>query len=151
MELRFFIMITSKIVSTPDELKKVYDLRVEVFVNEQKVPPELELDEWDKTAIHVIAYFEKEVVGCGRILISQDHAHIGRVAVKKIFRHQGIGKNLMHELIKICQDNGAKKVILHSQLHALSFYESLGFKAYGDIFLDAGIEHREMILKAIGG
>jgi predicted GNAT family N-acyltransferase len=137
-------MITSKIVSTPDELKKVYDLRVEVFVNEQKVPPELELDEWDKTAIHILASNEKEAVGCGRIILAPDHAHIGRIAVKKSYRNKGIGKQMMLALIEICIERGAKKIILHSQLQALPFYESLGFVAHGDIFLDAGIEHKEM-------
>jgi predicted GNAT family N-acyltransferase len=138
------MMITSKIVSTADELKKVYDLRVEVFVNEQKVPPELELDEWDKTAVHILASNEKETVGCGRIILAPDHAHIGRIAVKKNYRNKGIGKQMMLALIEICIESGAKKIILHSQLQALPFYESLGFVAHGDIFLDAGIEHREM-------
>jgi predicted GNAT family N-acyltransferase len=138
--------IICKIVSTPDDMEKVFKLRVEVFVEEQKVPVELEMDEWDKTAIHVLASHNDEVVGCGRIQIFPDHAHIGRVAVKKSLRHQGIGKKIMEELIKICVAKGARRIILHSQLHALPFYQSLGFVPYGNIFLDAGIQHREMKL-----
>jgi predicted GNAT family N-acyltransferase len=138
--------IVCKIANCPLDMKEVYHIRTEVFVDEQKVPLELEMDEWDSTAIHVLALFHTEAVGCGRIIISSSHAHIGRVAVKKQYRKKGIGKLLMHFLVNTCKSKGAKEVILHSQIHAIPFYESLGFETRGEIFLDAGIEHREMKL-----
>lgn len=134
------------IASTPEEINDIFDLRFEVFVKEQGVPSDLELDELDKTAIQVSARLDGLMIGCGRICLTEDHAHIGRVAVKKEFRAQGIGKKLMEKLIAICQEKGFYHVILHSQIQAIPFYQSLGFVSQGDIFLDAGIEHREMEL-----
>ncbi len=133
-----------KRVSTAKELEHVYALRIEVFVYEQKVPFDLEMDEDDKRAIHVLATLDDEAVGCGRIVFDKEHAHIGRVAVKKKHRGKGIGKQLMLYLINICKDKGAKDIVLHAQLQALKFYKNLGFQAYGDYFLDAGIQHQAM-------
>ncbi len=136
--------LSISIASTPNELEQVYAIRMEVFVDEQKVPLHLEMDEDDQRAIHVLASLEQEAVGCGRILLDNDHAHIGRVAVLKKHRCKGIGKQLMLFLISICKEKGAKEIVLHAQLQAMKFYENLGFQAYGDIFLDADIEHRAM-------
>lgn len=141
--------VICKIASSPLEMREVYHIRTEVFCDEQRVPLELEMDEWDCSALHVLALDGTEAVGCGRIIFHGDQAHIGRVAVIKQYRRKGIGKTLMLALIEICINKKSQSIFLHSQLHAIPFYESLGFEACGDIFLDAGIEHREMKLKTI--
>jgi predicted GNAT family N-acyltransferase/prolipoprotein diacylglyceryltransferase len=133
-----------KVASSKKEILQCYKLRTEVFVQEQNVPLELEMDADDEKAIHVLGRLNHNVVACGRIIMEQNHAHIGRVAVKKEQRGKGLGKHLMHYMIQVCKAKGARDVILHSQLQAIPFYESLGFKAYGDSFPDAGIEHRAM-------
>ena len=132
------------VVAAAEDLKKAYAIRTEVFVLEQKVPLELEMDADDQRAIHVLGSIDHEAVACGRIVMDRDHTHIGRVAVKKEHRGKGLGKQLMEYLIQVCKDKGARDIILHSQVQAIPFYASLGFQAYGDIFLDAGIEHRAM-------
>jgi len=139
--------IRCKIVESEVELKQAFALRIEVFVEEQKVPPDLELDELDQSAIHMIASQDGKVVGCGRIVMTGEHAHIGRVAVKKIYRNQGVGKQLMLAMIEMAKEKGASEIILHAQVQVIPFYESLGFTGHGDIFLDAGIDHLEMSLK----
>jgi predicted GNAT family N-acyltransferase len=136
--------ITCEIVTTEKELMQAYDLRTEVFVKEQGVPKDLELDELDKTAIHVVAIYKDGVIGCGRIVITPDKAYIGRVAVKKYYRNLGFGKQLMIAMINIAREKGAKDIILHAQMQVVPFYESLGFTKHGETFIDAGIEHIEM-------
>lgn len=141
--------INYKIVETEEELNQAFNLRVEVFVDEQKVPKELELDELDNTAMHVIALFNNEVIGCGRIVYEGNDAIIGRVAVKKILRNKSIGKQLMLKMIETAVNKNAKTISLHAQVQVVPFYEKLGFKKEGEIFLDAGIEHINMIYTPI--
>ncbi len=136
--------IICKVVETDKELNQAFALRIEVFVEEQKVPPELELDELDKVALHMIAINDRDVIGCGRIVMTHEHAHIGRVAVIKAYRNMGIGKQLMLAMMDLAKEKGAREIILHAQIQVVPFYESLGFSGHGDIFLDAGIKHIEM-------
>ena len=139
------MQVEYKIAETKEELHQMFDLRIEVFVKEQNVPQELELDEYDTIATHFIALQHGVVIGCGRILFQDSYTQIGRVAVRKCHRNEGLGKGLMQNMINICLEKGYRKIILHAQLPVVHFYESLGFKVHGDIFLDAGIEHLEMI------
>lgn len=136
-----------RVVSTEEELKKVFDLRTEVFVREQQVPIELELDELDKTATHVIVMEDTEVIGCGRIIMEGSTAWIGRVAVKKSYRGKGIGKKLMETMMQISLEKGAKTISLHAQIQVEPFYRKLGYIPHGETFMDAGIEHIEMSLQ----
>jgi predicted GNAT family N-acyltransferase len=133
---------------TKDLLQKAYNLRFEVFVKEQNVPVEIERDEYDKTATHVIVIDEKscECIGYGRIVIKDKIAKIGRVAIKKEFRKKGYGKRICLKLINIAHRAGIKDIRLNSQLEVVEFYKKLGFKEYGDIFIEANIEHIAMKL-----
>ena len=116
-------------------------IRYEVFVDEQNVPEELEIDCLDGEAKHVLIFVDGLPIGTGRIL---SDGHIGRVAVLKNYRGLGIGKLIMKELIKWAQDLSIKKVWLSSQLHAHSFYLDLGFICDGEIYKEAGIDHIKM-------
>ena len=137
--------IICKIVETEEELNQAFNLRVEVFVDEQQVPKELELDEYDDTALHVIGLHDNIVIGCGRIVFEGNEAKIGRVAVRKDYRNKRAGYQLMIKMMDISKDKGVKIISLHSQVQVVPFYEKLGFKKEGEIFLDAGIEHINMI------
>ena len=116
-------------------------IRYEVFINEQNVPEELEIDGLDGEARHVLAFIDGVPIGTGRIL---SDGHIGRVAVLKKYRGKGSGKLIMKELIKWAQDMNLEKVWLSSQWHAHSFYLDLGFVCVGEIHKEAGIDHIKM-------
>ena len=136
------------------EVSKVTDLtvslsiRYDVFVVEQNVPVELERDELDATALHFLGRVDDVPTGTARIVVKDDTGKIGRVAVLKAARGNGLGT----ALVRTCLDElrktpGVMRAALGAQLDALGFYERLGFVAYGDVFDDAGIDHRMMELR----
>ena len=119
-------------------------LRHTVFVEEQGVPVELELDGEDASASHAAAFSDDDsLIGTGRMLAS---GKIGRMAVSQSMRRQGIGRALLEALVAEAKRLKLEEVSLGAQLPAVAFYERAGFKAYGDIFLDAGIDHKMMRL-----
>ena len=124
-------------------------LRTEVFVNEQEIPPELEWDELDATALHAVVVNKLgQAVATGRLLQPQPQvAQIGRMAVSKPLRGGHLGQMVVESFIEMARKRGDKTVILHAQCSAEGFYRRLGFKAHGDIFDDAGIDHIEMTLQ----
>ncbi len=123
----------------------IFALRNEVFVVEQHVPIELEIDEFDESAVHFFAIIGDEIIGTLRILIEDDCAKIGRVAVKKSHRKLGIGRKMMEEVMRYAEENNTQKIVLGAQLTVVPFYEKLGFIHEGEIFDDAGIDHIMMI------
>jgi len=122
--------------------QQILYIREQVFIVEQKVPPELEVDEQDPLSRHVLLFSEATPVATGRLTAD---GHIGRVAVLRSHRHQGYGTQIILKLEQLARVAGLKKVALAAQLQALSFYENLGYHAVGEIFMDAGIEHRQMV------
>ena len=122
-------------------------VRQEVFVKEQGVPVELEIDEFDLSATHVLALKEGEFIGTGRLVVLGDgQAQIGRMAVLAQFRNQGVGTQILGKLIDLAKMQGIKQLMLHAQVDAIPFYEKLGFKVEGPSYDEAGIPHRNMIL-----
>ncbi|MEH6556828.1 MAG: GNAT family N-acetyltransferase [Oceanicoccus sp.] len=119
-------------------------VRTTVFVDEQKVPVEVELDEFDQTAQHWLASFGDIPVGTCRMLAD---GHIGRLAVLKDYRNLDIGKQLLTAAIEEARKNKLFEVYLYAQTHALGFYKAFGFTAYGEEFMDAGIPHLSMRLQ----
>ena len=127
-------------------------IRTEVFMQEQQVSTADEWDGLDEHAVHFLVLSAKgEAIGCARLLseISADKSlyHIGRVAILKPFRNQGIGHQLMQFIIAYCKQTAPENSIyLHAQTERRTFYETLGFIAEGDEFMDAGIPHISMYL-----
>jgi ElaA protein len=120
-------------------------LRRAVFIEEQDVPEAEEVDGLDDNALHLLALVDGIPMGTARIFIKRETAKIGRVCVLSQQRGTGLGAALMRKVLEACTDQASvKKALLGSQLHALPFYEKLGFVAFGPIYLDAGIEHRDM-------
>lgn len=114
-------------------------IRFEVFVEEQQVPIAEELDAMDAQCLHALAFNPQgEAVATGRLL---PDGHIGRMAVKLSERKKGVGAAVLHALIQAAQDRGFKEVVLGAQLHAKGFYLKQGFVEFGEVFLDANIEH----------
>ncbi len=117
-------------------------VRQEVFVEEQAVEPELEWDGLDAESVHALAETEnRDVVGTGRL---HPDGKIGRMAVLRPWRQQGVGAAILSALVEQAQQRGHPEVYLHAQTRALEFYEHQGFVAEGDEFDEAGIPHRLM-------
>ncbi len=125
-----------------------YAIRHQVFIKEQGVPAELELDEFDPVATHALAYHAGECIGTARLIdLGDGQFQIGRMAVLAPFRGLGIGKQILENLVGLAQCLGSKSIVLHSQVAALPFYEKLGFLAQGPVYEEAGIPHRNMMLE----
>lgn len=117
-------------------------IRFAVFVQEQQVPAEIEIDDWDAQSLHAIARDVGGVaVGTGRLL---PDGHIGRMAVLASARGTGVGTALLRALLNAARARGMTVVELSAQTHAVPFYVREGFAAYGDEYMDAGIPHRMM-------
>ncbi|MDT0354959.1 GNAT family N-acetyltransferase [Herbaspirillum huttiense F1] len=117
-------------------------IRFEVFVDEQKVPAEIELDEMDPHCVHAVAYDDAgQPLATGRLL---PDGHIGRMAVRKAGRGQGVGGAVLQALIAAARARGDAEVILNAQLHAEGFYQRHGFAREGEQFMEAGIPHITM-------
>ena len=138
----------------PADLEAVWALRHEVFVVGQQVPVELERDELDDTAVHVVALRDGVVVGTGRLVdgrVGEDGRRvpgtagtvgtIGRMAVTEAERGAGTGRALLDLLVAQAAEAGLPEVELHAQLHARGFYERAGFTPFGEVYVEAGIDH----------
>ena len=122
-------------------------LRTEVFVDEQKVPPEMEWDEDDDTALHCVAVNRMGMaLATGRLL---QHApgvsRIGRMAVKRNMRGSALGRRVLQALMDAARARGDARVVLHAQCSAQAFYQRAGFAPHGSVFEEAGIAHIEML------
>ena len=121
-------------------------IRTEVFVQEQRIPAELEWDEADHTAIHAVAFNQLgQAVATGRLSQqSPGVARIGRMAVDRALRGSGVGRQVLETLLAAAADRGDREAVLHAQRSAAGFYLGLGFEARGEEFDEAGIPHVEM-------
>ena len=140
-----------KILKNKEALNLGFALRIEVFVKEQKVPIELELDDKDHSdnTVHIGYFHEDNLIGVARLIdMDKDVIHIGRVVIDKEYRGQGIGRELIIGCENIAQQILKRKIIieLSAQIQAENFYKSLGYNRVNDIiYLDAGIEHVDMM------
>lgn len=119
-------------------------VRTVVFIEEQSVTPEFEWDDIDSTAVHLLAMYNNQAIGCLRII---HYAKIGRMAVLKPWRGMGVGKMLLNEAIEICRQYGSKQIVLSAQTHAIHFYQQAGFQMTSGEYTDVHIPHVDMCLK----
>jgi predicted GNAT family N-acyltransferase len=143
------------VVRSTVEMDDALSVRRAVFIAEQGVTEAEEIDAYDgdprqvMSAVHVIAYLDGQPAATGRLLLdAQDgeNAHIGRIAVLREYRRRGLGRLVMLALQDEARRRGYRGATVAAQLQAIPFYESLGYVAYGEVFLDARIEHRLMDL-----
>ena len=139
-------LIKVKNVISDKELNKAFSIRSRVFVREQGVPREIELDKDDERATHLVAYIHGKMVGTARLVIRRRQAKIGRMAVLKRYRGKGVGKELLTRSVGLARKKGAKGIFLHAQAAVVGFYEKRGFHCVGRVFVEAGIPHRKMVL-----
>lgn len=120
-------------------------LRWSVFVDEQKVPAELEVDDWDPQSLHAVARDAAgQVIGTARLL---PDGHLGRIAVARAWRGTGVGTMLVRAMLAVARERGHAEVVLSAQTHAIGFYRRLGFVPEGEPYDDAGIPHVMMRLR----
>jgi YbgC/YbaW family acyl-CoA thioester hydrolase len=131
-----------------DELQSAArQVRTEVFLQEQRIPVELEWDEADETALHAVAFNRLGMpVATARLLQhAQGVARIGRMAVTRVLRGAGLGRDILRTLMQAAQRRGDHEVLLHAQRSAEGFYRRQGFAPRGEPFDEAGIAHIEMV------
>lgn len=134
----------------PEDMAAVYALRREVFVVGQGVPEDMERDGHDAGCEHAVALLAGQVVGTGRLLGPEatgtppQVATVGRLAVTADRRASGIGAAVLATLERRAVERGFREVELHAQVHARPFYDRAGYRAVGQTYLEAGIEHVTM-------
>lgn len=134
-----------KITDWANDAERLSDIRRTVFIEEQKVPENLEWDETDPRCTHVLVTDNNgKPIATARITAE---GHIGRMAVLRAHRHQGIGSSMIKQLVEHAQELLLMRVTLHAQLTAMPFYARHGFVAISDEFMDAGIPHQTMQLE----
>lgn len=123
-------------------------VRFAVFVREQGIAADLEIDEWDAGALHAVAFDAQGTpIATGRLL---PDAHIGRMAVLPAARGLGVGVRVLRALVAIATAKGMRELRLHAQRSAVGFYERAGFAPVGDEYEEVGILHRTMVLTLPG-
>ncbi|MDR0136517.1 GNAT family N-acetyltransferase [Metabacillus idriensis] len=136
----------ARIVKSDEELQDAYDVRTKVFVEEQQVPEEEEIDQFEREASHVVLYDGDKPVGAGRFRILNGIGKIERICVLPDYRSKGAGKIIMEKLEEIAASKEMQTLKLNAQTHAEPFYEKLGYNTISkETFLDAGIPHVTMV------
>ena len=139
------LKINVKIITSENDLKIAFAIRKKVFVEEQKVPEDIEWDEFEYRSNHILAYVRDKPAGTARWRQTQKGVKLERFAVLPEFRLCGVGKNLVHFILKELMKNETK--YLHAQKHVVAFYERFGFVKKEGEFFEADIPHWLMELK----
>ena len=134
-----------KLVTGDRELDGAFEVRRRVFIEEQGVLEDLELDGHDREALHMVVEDEDRVIGTARVLFpATGQAKIERMAVLEPFRRRGIGQRILSFLFEELGRRQVEQVVLHAQWPVVSFYRSCGFEETGSPFWEAGIKHIKM-------
>jgi len=135
---------TVRIMAWSEALPLARPVRERVFIEEQRVPRELEWDEWDERGEHALACDSTgRPIGTARLL---PDGRVGRMAVLKEWRRKGVGAALLVAMLERARARSMACVVLHAQTHAAGFYRRFGFSERGGEFVEAGIPHVEMAL-----
>jgi predicted GNAT family N-acyltransferase len=136
-----------EIVKWIDGHAQLKNIREKVFIQEQKVTPELEWDGMDEKAIHFLVFKDEEAIGCARAIVIKSQMQLGRMAVLKEYRGQGAGSTLIEKAIVTAKLKQLSSIQISAQCNAINFYVKFGFEVMGDTYLDAEILHRDMTLE----
>ena len=135
-------MLRIELMSWDEARDTASRIRFTVFVEEQRVPIEIEWDDQDAESLHALAYSEAgDAIATGRLL---PDGHIGRMAVLKEWRGKGVGGTILERLMAAARERGDQEIELFAQTHALEFYRRYGFVEAGEVFDEAGIPHQAM-------
>jgi predicted GNAT family N-acyltransferase len=136
-----------EIVKWIDDHAQLKNIREQVFIQDQKVTPELEWDGIDEKAIHFLVFKDNEAIGCARAIVIKNYMQLGRMAVLKKYRGIGIGSALLEKAIVTAKLKQLTSIHISAQCYAIDFYVKFGFEVISDIYLDAEIPHRDMTLE----
>ncbi len=136
-----------EIVKWIDDQAQLKNIREKVFIQEQKVTPELEWDGMDEKAIHFLVFKDEKAIGCARAIVIKSQMQLGRMAVLKEYRGQGAGSTLIDKAIVTAKLKQLSGIHISAQCNAINFYVKFGFEVMGDTYLDAEILHRDMTLE----
>jgi len=136
-----------EIVKWIDAHESLYMIREKVFIEEQKVTSQLEWDGMDEEAIHFLAFKNEKAIGCARAFVIENYMQLGRMAVLKEYRGEGIGTALLEKAMTTAKLNELSVIYISAQCQAIDFYKKFGFEITSDIYLDAEIPHRDMKLE----
>lgn len=133
--------------SSPELVNHAFELRQQVFTHEQGFPAEIDVDEYDDSALHIVLYLENTPAAVLRCILQNDTLiKVGRVAVLKEYRGKGIGRELMKFVEFYGKEHQYKTIGLSSQHTAVAFYETLGYHTEGKIYDEEGMDHIYMVL-----
>jgi len=134
-----------KLVTSNVKLQEAFEVRRQVFVQEQGISEDLVFDEHDKKALHVLVKDRERVIGTTRVqFLANNQAKLERMAVLKRYRRKGIGREMLRFLDTVWKDKHVQQVIIHAQFEVVPFYKSCGFNELGSPFQEAGIKHIKM-------
>jgi len=136
--------VNIKVVETKEEKNQVFQIRTTVFVDEQKVSIEEEIDEFEDSAIHFIGYENEVPVAASRLRWVDEYGKIERVCILKEYRGKSYGTDMINRMEVEVTKKGYTKTKLNAQTRAVDFYKRLGYKVVSGEFLDAGIPHVTM-------
>lgn len=130
--------------TTIDAKQDAFSVRDRVFIEEQGVDPEIEHDQYDEHAIHFVGYLNGQAVAAARVRLVDGAGKIQRVAILKDHRQQGYGKQLMLAIESMLAGRKVSRLYLNAQIHAIHFYQAIGYVICSEPFYEAGIEHVTM-------
>lgn len=137
-------------VSSPEDIQKCFAIRTQVFVEGQNVPIEEEVDGHDENSEHYLLLVDEQPVAAARVRFMEEEAKIERVAVLQEHQGRGYGKLIMTRILfDLKHHEIIKKAKLSSQVHAIPFYEKLGFIICSEEYMDAGIPHKDMKMRLV--
>jgi predicted GNAT family N-acyltransferase len=134
-----------RLVNNNEELEDAYFVRKVVFVDEQQVPLEEEIDDLESESKHFVLYDHEKPVGAGRFRVVDGYGKVERICVLKENRKSGAGNTIMEGIEQFAKAEGLSKLKLNAQTQAIPFYNKLGYEVVSEEFLDAGIPHRTMV------
>ena len=134
-----------KLVTSDSELEGAFAVRRQVFVEEQGIPEDVELDEHDTEALHMVVKDGERVIGTARVLfLATGLAKIERMAILQPFRRRGVGREIISFLSEELKNRQVEQLVLHAQYAVVAFYRSCGFEEVGPPFREVGIKHVKM-------
>ena len=137
--------LSYKLVASDRDLKEAFEVRKKVFTEEQGIPEDLEFDNHDREALHMVVKDGERVIGTARVLfLTTNQAKIERMAILRPFRHRGIGRRIISFLNEELKNRHVEEVVLHAQYSVVAFYKSCGFEELGLPFWEVGIKHIKM-------
>ncbi|MDO9548496.1 MAG: GNAT family N-acetyltransferase [Candidatus Marinimicrobia bacterium] len=136
-----------KTISTLDDLIKVFIVRGIVFMDEQNVPYDIEMDEHEYSALHILGEIDGEPVAAVRLRFLNDWAKLERIAVRKEYRNRGYGHDIVDFMLAVARERGYHKFKMHAQAHLCDYYANHGFNVQGPGFKEADIDHYLMVME----